>query len=52
MAFYLAFIADYEQEHWVRVRRRAEKMQLDEQTLIGLYMDATRWADNLLDLEA
>lgn len=52
MAFYLAFIADYEQEHWDRVRRRAEKMQLDEQQLIGLYMDATRWADNLLDLES
>lgn len=52
LAFYLAFIADYEQENWDRLRRRAEKLQLDETQLIAVYMDATRWADNLLNLSA
>jgi len=47
LAFYLAFIRDYEEANWPRIAKRAEKMGLNEAEVARLYLEANQWA-NLL----
>ncbi len=48
LAFYLAFIKDYETVNWSRLQKRADKLGLSEDKVSQLYMEATRWANQLL----
>ena len=48
LAFYLNFVKDYERVHFERVKLRAEKMGISEQTAIDMYHKATEWATLIL----
>ena len=48
LAFYLAFVTDYEQLNWERLKLRADKMSLSEKEAIGLFMESTQWADQVM----
>ncbi len=48
LAFYLAFVTDYEQLNWERLKLRADKMSLSETEAIGLFMESTQWADQVM----
>ncbi|MGL4752126.1 MAG: EAL and HDOD domain-containing protein [Aeromonadaceae bacterium] len=48
LAFYLAFVTDYEELHWDRLKLRASKIQLTEEQAINLFMEASKWADQVM----
>jgi c-di-GMP-related signal transduction protein len=48
LAFYLAFVTDYEQLNWDRVKLRATKMNLQEKQAIELFIESTKWADQVM----
>lgn len=48
LAFYLAFVSDYEQLNWERVKLRAGKMHLQEKQTIELFLQSTQWADQVM----
>ncbi|MFC3913793.1 EAL and HDOD domain-containing protein [Pseudaeromonas sharmana] len=48
LAFYLAFVTDYETLNWDRLKLRAEKIQLSEEQTINLFLEASKWADQVM----
>jgi len=48
LAFYLAFIKDYETVNWSRLQKRADRLGLTEDQVSQLYFEATRWVNQLL----
>ena len=48
LAFYLAFVTDYETLNWDRLKLRAEKIQLSEEQTIILFLEASKWADQVM----
>ena len=48
MAFYLGLVMDYETLNWPRVKLRVQKLGIDEQEAIDIYLEATKWANKVL----
>lgn len=48
MAFYLGLVTDYETLNWPRVKLRVQKLGIDEQEAIDIYLEATKWANKVL----
>lgn len=48
MAFYLGLVMDHETLNWPRVKLRVQKLGIDEQEAIDIYLEATKWANKVL----
>lgn len=48
MAFYIGLVVDYETLNWSRVKLRVQKLGIDEQEAIDIFLEATKWANKVL----
>jgi c-di-GMP phosphodiesterase len=48
LAFYLGLIRSYEQAHWQKVERIANRLEINHEQLARLYLQASEWAADIL----
>ena len=48
LSFYIGLVIDYENMNWARIKLRASKLNLTEQNIIDIFLEATQWANSIL----
>jgi EAL and modified HD-GYP domain-containing signal transduction protein len=48
LSFYIGLVIDYENMNWTRIKLRASKLNLTEQNIIDIFLEATQWANSIL----
>ena len=48
LSFYIGLVIDYENMNWARIKLRVSKLNLTEQNIIDIFLEATQWANTIL----
>lgn len=48
LAFYIGLVIDYENMNWTKIKYRVSLLNIEEQEIIDIFLEATQWANSIL----